>query len=69
MISDDGPGMSEEDLQVFGDKKFSRQVAPEISIGLGSVIMKKITLLHEGILSVKNRREGGLVSSFTFKSA
>jgi signal transduction histidine kinase len=57
-VVDDGSGMKEEDLKIFGEKKFSRQVDSNISIGLGSVIMKKIVSLHDGSLEVCNQNPG-----------
>ena len=68
-VSDDGPGMKESDLKQFGEKKYSRQVDSNISIGLGSVIMKKITLLHDGSLSAQNQAAGGLKLTISLKGA
>lgn len=68
-VSDDGPGMKESDLKQFGEKKYSRQVDSNISIGLGSVIMKKITSLHDGSLSAQNQSAGGLKLTISFKGA
>lgn len=65
-ITDDGPGMKESDLQQFGEKKYSRHVDSNISIGLGSVIMKKITSLHDASLSVQNQSIGGLELTIKF---
>jgi signal transduction histidine kinase len=72
-VIDDGPGMDEQMLGVFGEKKFSRQIDPAnkdyISIGLGSVIMKKIMDLHEGVMRVENRENPrGCKISLQFKS-
>ncbi len=72
-VLDDGPGMSSEYLASFGEKKFSRQVDPMnkdyISIGLGSVIMKKIMDLHEGSLAVENQSNPtGCAISFKFNN-
>lgn len=57
-IQDDGPGMEPLLLSSFGEKKYSRQFVAgsdsQISIGLGSVIMKKIVFLHDGSLDAKN---------------
>ncbi len=67
-VSDDGPGLPENDIQTFGDKKYSRSIAHEsghISVGLGSVIMKKIMFLHNGHLSVRNTHPGASLT-FTF---
>jgi signal transduction histidine kinase len=66
IISDDGPGMNESDLKQFGEKKYSRHVDSNISIGLGSVIMKKITSLHDASLSVQNQSIGGLELTIKF---
>lgn len=60
VIEDDGPGFTAEQLQSFGERKMSRQVIREkgnherISIGLGSVVIKKICDLHRGELKVEN---------------
>ena len=69
-VLDDGPGMNPEDLGSFGQKKYSRHLREndKISIGLGSVIMKKIMSLHDGDLVVKNREEGGLDLIMNFKN-
>ncbi|WPU65918.1 HAMP domain-containing sensor histidine kinase [Peredibacter starrii] len=67
-IIDDGPGMKEEYLENFGEKKFSRETSSDssISIGLGSVIMKKIVTLHEGLFSVSNLPNSGLKLTIQF---
>lgn len=68
LVQDDGPGFSEVDLSLFGEKKFSRNITDEkghISVGLGSVIMKKIMDLHDGTLTVRNRGPGAELD-FTF---
>lgn len=61
-IKDDGPGFKEDDFKTFGEKKFSRELKEDssnyISVGLGSVIMKKIMTLHNGTLSIKNTHPG-----------
>ena len=60
-VTDDGKGLTAEELTQFGEKKFSRQYldsnSEHISIGLGSVIMKKIISLHDGEMSVQNSPE------------
>ncbi len=62
IIKDDGPGLLEGDLKQFGEKKFSRELRDDhsghISLGLGSVIMSKIMLLHRGSLQMRNGSEG-----------
>lgn len=58
-IEDDGPGLSENEIRSFGERSFSRKVSTvrpgRISIGLGSVIMKKIAGLHGGGIRIENR--------------
>lgn len=68
-ITDDGPGMKESDLKQFGEKKYSRHVDSNISIGLGSVIMKKITSLHDGSLHAANLENGGFELSIKLPEA
>jgi signal transduction histidine kinase len=68
-IKDDGKGMPQDTLEEFGERKFSRQFGQEdknISIGLGSVIMKKVMDLHTGEMSVQNLNPGFEIS-FKFK--
>ncbi len=70
-VTDDGPGLQEEELKQFGEKKFSRQFldsnSDHISIGLGSVIMKKIISLHDGEMKVQNsHKTGGCELIFIF---
>ena len=72
-VSDDGPGMESEMLSSFGEKKFSRKIDPSnksyISIGLGSVIMKKIMDLHEGSMVAENKvNSSGCKITMSFKS-
>lgn len=70
-VIDDGPGIAESELATFGDKKFSRaldSVSGHISVGLGSVIMKKIMVLHDGTLEIKNLSPG-MELKLTFSEA
>lgn len=61
-LEDDGPGLSEENLNNFGQKKFSREMRHfennRISIGLGSVIMKSIVESYGGSLNIENKSDG-----------
>lgn len=58
IIEDDGSGFSNETLNSFGKKRFTRVVGTTIngrpSIGLGSVIMKSVVDIHHGTIEVKN---------------
>lgn len=63
LVTDDGPGLSEEQIKQFGEKRESRTITTgntkRVSVGLGSFIMKRITSLHRGKLTIKNRPETG----------
>lgn len=69
VIDDDGPGFTDEQIKQFGSRKMSRQIIAQkdskggrLSIGLGSVVIKKICQLHRGDVSVENRlNEAGKV--------
>lgn len=65
-ISDDGKGFSTETLMNFGERRVSRQLQMhngKLSLGLGSVIMKRICEAHGGQLKAINLiDENGLVS-------
>lgn len=68
-ITDDGPGIDPAQLESFGHKKYSRAMqasSDNISIGLGSVIMKKIMSLHDGDLKVENVAGSGLKLTLIF---
>ncbi len=58
-IVDDGPGLSDDEIAAFGEKRASRSLNREnkgrLSVGLGSVIMKAIAHAHNGSLSIRNR--------------
>lgn len=55
---DDGPGFSNEALQTFGEKRFSRFLGSNegerLSVGLGSVIMSTVASVHGGKVEANN---------------
>jgi K+-sensing histidine kinase KdpD len=56
-IRDDGPGFSEDALKNYGIRRATRQYRPEDqkpSLGLGSVIAKRVAVAHHGDLLVTN---------------
>jgi signal transduction histidine kinase len=68
IIEDNGPGFSDEILQSFGERKYSRIMETDkLSVGLGSVIMKRITEIHNGTIQVSNSVSGGAIVKITFK--
>jgi signal transduction histidine kinase len=62
-ISNDGQGLSQEDIATFGKKRATRRVYENIegriSIGLGAVIMAKICEIHSAKMIIKNLDEDG----------
>lgn len=62
VISDDGPGLSEQDLALFGKRRGQRTKRKgeglHFSLGLGSVIMKSIAELHGGSVKMENGVQG-----------
>ncbi len=61
-IIDNGSGFSKEALDNFGEKKFSRIMdINKLSVGLGSVIMKRIVEIHNGKIQVKNSSQSGAI--------
>jgi K+-sensing histidine kinase KdpD len=56
-ISDDGPGLSLEELENFGKKRSTRHQTlrgGRISVGLGSVIIQAIASAHGGSVQIRN---------------
>jgi signal transduction histidine kinase len=68
-VSDDGAGMSQEDIAQFGVPKRSRAVdfsnLAQVSLGLGSVIMKKIVELHQGEIRISSKNTSPSLSMGT----
>ncbi|MBX2993855.1 MAG: hypothetical protein KF681_03515 [Bdellovibrionaceae bacterium] len=65
VFKDDGPGFSEKSLQEFGHKKASREISQDqkrISVGIGSLIMAEVAMLHGGSISAENHLENGQVA-------
>lgn len=64
-VIDDGPGLSETDLNLYGKRRDQRsrtkRTDAHFSLGLGSVIMKTIADLHGGSLDIRNiESQGGI---------
>lgn len=64
-IYDDGPGLEEEALKNFGQRREfrGRKITKEghLSLGLGSVIMKTIAELHKGTVAIENIQQNGQI--------
>ena len=58
LIVDDGPGLTESELQRFGKRQHQRffkdSQSKHFSLGLGSIIMKTIAELHGGGVDISN---------------
>lgn len=75
-VADNGQGFRPEDLSQFGERRITRQITDgggqgRVSVGLGSVIMKKICEVHGGELRADNRIDEsgvikGAIISFRF---
>ena len=61
-VQNDGPSITPEEIKQFGQPRNRRIIWGEnghhISLGLGSIIIKKIIDLHHGFLSIKSLEEG-----------
>ncbi|AHZ84362.1 Adaptive-response sensory-kinase SasA [Bdellovibrio bacteriovorus] len=70
-ISDNGQGLDAEALKTFGQRREfrGRKITKNghFSLGLGSVIMKAITDLHNGTLTIENRLSGNEIQGATLK--
>lgn len=59
IFEDDGPGFSNEAIKAYGERRLSRKIEKDnngrLSVGLGSVVMKTICLVHNGHIEVSNR--------------
>lgn len=72
VISDDGSGFNPDSLSEFGERRMTRKIqdhgnhSSRVSVGLGSVIMKKICEIHDGKLKAENRTsERGVIEGAT----
>jgi signal transduction histidine kinase len=58
LITDDGPGLTEEAILSFGRRRERRQIMDHdprnFSLGLGSVIMRTIAEVHDGTITISN---------------
>jgi signal transduction histidine kinase len=60
IVSDNGPGIPEDELPMIGNKFYRGRAAhTTYGSGLGVYMAKNIIRLHGGTLSVSNRTEGG----------
>jgi len=57
-IEDDGPGLSFEALNGFGEKRVTRVINSDtkgrLSVGLGSVVMRTVATAHQGTVTITN---------------
>lgn len=69
-ITNDGQGLTQEEISTFGKKRATRRINEntegKISVGLGAVIMNKICEIHSAELKIDNNPGGGVVLKITF---
>jgi signal transduction histidine kinase len=61
-VLDDGPGLSQDQLEKYGIERFTeaRGAGSSMRFGLGAVIIRSLIESSGGTLTVRNRIEGGL---------
>jgi K+-sensing histidine kinase KdpD len=63
VVEDDGPGISDEALKGYGERRVSRMIGStgegRLSVGLGSVIMRTVAEIHGGSLKATRLGPGG----------
>ena len=73
IVTDDGPGLTQEALNSFGKRRERRQVMERdprnFSLGLGSVIIRTIAEVHDGKVMISNSVKGGASLRVIFKLA
>jgi signal transduction histidine kinase len=71
-IRDDGPGFDADSLAKFGERRGQRMIKKSqggrLSLGLGSVIMKSVIVLHRGELKASNNPTGGAAVEFALRA-
>ncbi len=66
-IDDDGSGILDDKLDKIFDPFFTTKQSGR-SIGLGLTVTQNIIRLHNAILNIKNKKDGGVRASVIFKA-
>lgn len=64
IVEDNGPGVEEAELPYIFDKFYRTKEAPPGGTGLGLAISKAIVEAHDGEITARNRKAGGLEVRF-----
>lgn len=71
IVTDDGPGVTDEAIESFGKRRERRKVkdrdSENFSLGLGSVIMKTIAEVHNGVVIIGNADQTSTLSGASVK--